>query len=101
MWRDVRSASLSACVVILLMLGVRDFGAEPDAQAPDTMKELLAEVRGLRAAMEQLASAGPRVQLMFGDAMSILARSTSEPSSNSPARIRANRSRFSVTGRSR
>ena len=30
------------------------------------MKELLAEVRGLRVAMEQLASAGPRVQLMFG-----------------------------------
>jgi predicted nucleic acid-binding Zn-ribbon protein len=30
------------------------------------MKELLAEVRGLRAAMEQLASAGPRVQLLFG-----------------------------------
>ena len=28
--------------------------------------------------------------LMFGDAMSIFARSTSDPSSNSPARIRAN-----------
>ena len=37
----------------------------------------------------------------FGDAMSIFARSTCAPSGNSPARIRANRSRFSSTGRSR
>jgi hypothetical protein len=42
------------------------FRATPQAQGPDAMKELLVEVRGLRAAMEQLASAGPRVQLMFG-----------------------------------
>jgi chromosome segregation ATPase len=42
------------------------FRATPQAQSPDAMKELLVEVRGLRAAMEQLASAGPRVQLMFG-----------------------------------
>ena len=66
MWRDVRSASLSASVVILLILGAQGFRANPEAQAPDTMKELLVEVRGLRAALEQLASAGPRVQLMFG-----------------------------------
>ncbi len=33
--------------------------------------------------------------------MSIFARSTSAPSGNSPARMRANRSRFSSTGRSR
>ena len=39
--------------------------------------------------------------LKFGDAMSIFARSTCAPSGNSPARIRANRSRFSATGRSR
>ena len=39
--------------------------------------------------------------LMFGDAMSILARSTWAPSANSPARMRANRSRLSSTGRSR
>ena len=38
---------------------------------------------------------------MFGDAMSIFARSTSAPSANSPARIRAKRSRFSSTGASR
>ena len=39
--------------------------------------------------------------LMFGDAMSIFARSTCAPSANSPARMRAKRSRFSSTGRSR
>jgi hypothetical protein len=33
--------------------------------------------------------------------MSILARSTRSPFSNSPARIRSNRSRFSATDRSR
>jgi chromosome segregation ATPase len=32
----------------------------------DTLAALLIEVRGLRAAMEQMASAGPRVQLAFG-----------------------------------
>ena len=35
--------------------------------------------------------------LMFGDAMSMRARSTCAPSSNSPARMRAKRSRFSST----
>ena len=45
-------------------------------------------------------SIGSRM-LRFGDAMSILARSTCAPSGNSPARIRANRSRFSSTGRLR
>jgi hypothetical protein len=37
----------------------------------------------------------------FGDAMSILARRTLEPSGNSPFFIRSSRSRFSSTGRSR
>jgi chromosome segregation ATPase len=41
------------------------------AQAPgsgqtDVLAALLAEVRGLRAAMEQMAAAGPRVQLALG-----------------------------------
>jgi chromosome segregation ATPase len=34
--------------------------------APDTLSSLLLEVRGLRAAIEQLVSAGPRVQLAIG-----------------------------------
>ena len=40
-------------------------------------------------------------RFMFGDAMSIRARRVRDPSSNSPARMRANRSRFSATVRSR
>ena len=52
--------------VLLLATPMVPFRAEPETQNPDTMKELLVEVRGLRAAMEQLASAGPRVQLLFG-----------------------------------
>ena len=39
--------------------------------------------------------------LRLGDAMSILARSVREPSGNSPARMRWNRSRFSATVRLR
>jgi chromosome segregation ATPase len=34
--------------------------------APDVLGALLTEVRGLRVAMEQMASAGPRVQLTLG-----------------------------------
>lgn len=34
--------------------------------APDVLGALLIEVRGLRVAMEQMASAGPRVQLALG-----------------------------------
>jgi chromosome segregation ATPase len=36
------------------------------AQSEDVLPALLVEVRGLRAAMEQIASAGPRVQLALG-----------------------------------
>jgi chromosome segregation ATPase len=35
-------------------------------QEPDVLGALLVEVRGLRAAMEQLGSAGPRIQLAMG-----------------------------------
>jgi chromosome segregation ATPase len=36
------------------------------ARQPDVLPALLTEVRGLRAAMEQMASAGPRIQLAMG-----------------------------------
>jgi prefoldin subunit 5 len=39
-------------------------GARP--QEPDVLGALLTEVRGLRQAMEQMAAAGPRVQLALG-----------------------------------
>jgi DNA repair exonuclease SbcCD ATPase subunit len=39
--------------------------AQP-SQGPDILPALLVEVRGLRAAMEAMASSGPRVQLALG-----------------------------------
>jgi chromosome segregation ATPase len=39
---------------------------ETSVQSEDVLPALLVEVRGLRAAMEQMASAGPRVQLALG-----------------------------------
>jgi chaperonin cofactor prefoldin len=61
-----------AGMTIGLAIGTR--AASPDGQArpaaappPDNvLPALLIEVRGLRAAMEQMASAGPRVQLALG-----------------------------------
>ena len=40
--------------------------ASQASQGQDVLPALLVEVRGLRAAMEQMASAGPRVQLALG-----------------------------------
>jgi hypothetical protein len=37
--------------------------AQPAQASPDVLPALLTEVRGLRAAVEQMASAGPRIQL--------------------------------------
>jgi chromosome segregation ATPase len=52
------------------LFGVLTFRATVAGQtaAPnqETLAALLVEVRGLRAAMEQMAAAGPRVQLTFG-----------------------------------
>jgi hypothetical protein len=57
-----------ALVLVGLLVGggLQPFTAAPQAQNPDTLAALLVEVKGLRVAMEQLASAGPRVQLLFG-----------------------------------
>src|SRR5262245_58939243 len=40
--------------------------AQPASPQADVLGALLTEVRGLRSAMEALASAGPRVQLLLG-----------------------------------
>lgn len=52
---------------ILVALGVigawRGIPAQAQGQNPDVLGALLVEVRGLRGAMEQMASAGPRIQL--------------------------------------
>ena len=57
-------------VAVLLVAGAGWMGAvaaqpqsAPASVPRDVLPELLTEVRGLRAAMEQMASAGPRVQL--------------------------------------
>lgn len=62
-------------VVLTLVVGVaaaalsvrtRAAGQASRVQDQDVLPALLIEVRGLRAAMEQMASAGPRVQLALG-----------------------------------
>ena len=61
---------LLATVVVLVStasLGAARPGQAPPASTPpDAVAALLVEVRGLRAAMEQMAAAGPRVQLALG-----------------------------------
>jgi chromosome segregation ATPase len=64
----MRSTLVSVSLVLLLLGGVSASSilARQDRQDPDVLAALLVEVRGLRAAMEQLGAAGPRVQLMLG-----------------------------------
>ena len=50
-------------IAALIVIGWK---APAAGQAPDVLTALLSEVRGLRVAMEQLASAAPRVQLAMG-----------------------------------
>jgi tetrahydromethanopterin S-methyltransferase subunit G len=65
----IRTALCAATVAGALAAGAaaRAFAATPQPQAApaggDVLPALLEEVRGLRAAMEQMASAGPRIQL--------------------------------------
>lgn len=64
----MRLAKWLLCAVGLLAIGfgvsMTAQGAKP--QEPDVLAALLTEVRGLRQAMEQMAAAGPRVQLALG-----------------------------------
>jgi predicted nucleic acid-binding Zn-ribbon protein len=57
---------VAAFVLFLSVLPAADARQAPPAQAADVLNALLTEVRGLRIAMEQMASAGPRVQLALG-----------------------------------
>jgi len=64
----MRLAKWLLCGVLLLSIG---FGVSMAAQGskpqePEVLSALLTEVRGLRQAMEQMAAAGPRVQLALG-----------------------------------
>lgn len=53
-------------VVAAAITGSVVAGAQAPSGQNDVLSALLTEVRGLRAAMEQTASAGPRVQLLLG-----------------------------------
>lgn len=65
-----RQRIFGAAVVAVLLGsgGLTLSGAGQGAASPqdDVLAALLVEVRGLRAAMEQMASAGPRIQLALG-----------------------------------
>lgn len=53
-------------VTVLLVLGTTTRAEPPEQANQDTLGALLVEVRGLRSAMEQMASAAPRIQLAMG-----------------------------------
>jgi hypothetical protein len=62
----LRLALVPLVVVVASMAGSIVGLAQAPSGQPDVMSALLTEVRGLRAAMEQMAAAGPRVQLLLG-----------------------------------
>ena len=65
--RPVSRPLVTASLVVATAIGGSLIGRAQQAQAsPDVLTALLVEVRGLRAAMEQMAAAGPRVQLVLG-----------------------------------
>jgi predicted nucleic acid-binding Zn-ribbon protein len=62
-----RSVVLTAVLGSAALLGgPADGRAQATTTPPEVLAALLVEVRGLRAAMEHMASAGPRVQLALG-----------------------------------
>ena len=56
---------LTACGIVAALGVVLGAGTQRTSEA-DVLGALLVEVRGLRQAMEQIAAAGPRVQLALG-----------------------------------
>ena len=61
-----RSWMIPAGVTVLIVLGATTEGQSPQPANQDTLEALLVEVRGLRNAIEQMASVGPSVQLAMG-----------------------------------
>jgi hypothetical protein len=59
----LQTGSRWVAVAVMLAAAVNVSGPTAAQGRDDVLPALLAEVRGLRAAMEQMASAGPRVQL--------------------------------------
>jgi chromosome segregation ATPase len=61
-----RSWMIPAAVTALVILGTTTGGQTPQPPNQDTLGALLVEVRGLRSAIEQMASVGPSIQLAMG-----------------------------------
>src|SRR5687768_13653393 len=61
-----RSWMISALVAVLIVLATTAGGETQQQPNPDTLGALLVEVRGLRSAIEQMASVGPSIQLAMG-----------------------------------
>src|SRR5215217_2894884 len=61
-----RSWMISAAVAVLIVLATTAGGETPQQPNQDTLGALLVEVRGLRNAIEQMASVGPSIQLAMG-----------------------------------
>ena len=61
-----RSWMMSAAVAVLMVLATTAGGETPQQPNQDTLGALLVEVRGLRSAIEQMASVGPSIQLAMG-----------------------------------
>src|SRR5262245_31534049 len=61
--RVTRLVTRGGMTVAALLLAVAGARAQAPPSTDPTIQALLTEVRGLRAAMEQMASAGPRIQL--------------------------------------
>jgi predicted nucleic acid-binding Zn-ribbon protein len=57
---------IPAAVIMLVVLGTTTRGQTPQQTNQDTLGALLLEVRGLRSAIEQMASVGPSIQLAMG-----------------------------------
>ena len=61
-----RALLLGGALGLVAMTGTIAAQSNRPPASDDVLPALLTEVRGLRAAMEQMASAGPRVQLALG-----------------------------------
>jgi predicted nucleic acid-binding Zn-ribbon protein len=57
---------MAPVATLVVLLGARSPASGQPPSNQDVLAALLVEVRGLRAAIERMASAGPRVQLAFG-----------------------------------
>ena len=66
MSRRINLYLVAACALALLALSRLPVAGQDSRNREDVLQALLAEVRGLRLAMEQMTAAGPRVQLVMG-----------------------------------